>query len=671
MKHEDYTIGWVCALPMEVAAAVSLLDEKHEGLAIPAFDGNTYTLGRIGDHNVVIASLPAGALGSAAAAAVATSMAASFPRLRFALMVGIGGGVPNSEHDIRLGDVVVSTPNNIHGGVIQYDFGKAFAGGKFTKTGALHAPPPVLRVASAELRRKHLIGKSGLLHFNEESVKKYPALVNRYNYPGEERDLLFESTYKHPRFSSTCEHCDHDRLIRRPKRHSQTPAIHYGSIATGNVVIKDALVRDQLGAELGVLCIEMEAAGLMNSFPSLVIRGISDYSDSHKNKDWQFYAAFNAAAYAKEFICTVPAHAVQASDTVADTFDLDINSRDPFQSTDINSETSSVSNFSGATLVDESDQSLINTAAEEVAHVLLEDVRFKGLCSMGVIRQSPPVFRRNISTVLVDFGRTMRKTARTPLERAVAWILIHRRENIAFTIFETVSPAQDQAAKTLRLDQIPVAEQELLQQFINERFGMTQPKMSLQAVFQAEDVDYEAQEQAEVEKEDEDPPPELSLLVEPHNFQQILCESEASLGARKKLKLAVCPITSQQLEKVLQRHIPRDAGSHAVNCLIEWELLAYMDSESVLESELDSVFTITGDLDCAQAVRLGDYMSHRWTTGNAMLSAIKTLIGPFFHGIHGKNKGMSTNVATQSCGVNSVANKMSRSRTRHYHRTGN
>lgn len=663
MIHEDYTIGWVCALPMEVAAAIGMLDEEHEDLEIAAFDRNTYALGRIGKHNVVVASLPTVAMGpSAAAAAAASSMAISFPCLRFALMVGIGGGIPSSEHDIRLGDVVVSTPNNVHGGVIQYDFGKVFAGGRFTRTGTLNPPPQVLRWALTKLQEKYLTGEPDLLHFIEEFVKNHPKSGNRYNYPGKERDLLFESTYEHPGFSSTCERCDHDRIIQRPKRNSPTPEIHYGSIASGNVVIKDAMVRDQLGAELGVLCIEMEAAGLMDIFPSLVIRGISDYSDSHKNKDWQFYASVNAAAYAKELICTVPSHSVQASDTVADTFDLDINRGDPLQS--INSETSSVSS---ATLIDKSNHGLINTAAEEVAHVLLEDARFKGLCCIGVIRQTPPVFRRNISTVLVDFGKTMRKTARTPLERAVAWILVHRRDNIAFTIFETVSPVQDQAAKTLRLDQIPVGQKELLQRFIDERFGIMQPKMSQQAPLQAEDVAYEAQEQAEVEREDEDPPAELSSLAEPHKFQQILCEGEASWGARKKLKLAVCPIISQQLEKVLQRHIPRDASSHDVTCLIEWELLAYMDSESVLESELDSVFTITGDLDCARAVRLGDYMSNRWTTGNAMLSAIKKLIGPFFHGAHGKNKGMSKNVAAQSCGANSVADKMSRSRTRHYH----
>ena len=62
---------------------------------------------------------------------------------------------------------------------------------------------------------------------------------------------------------------------------------------------------------MGVLCVEMEAAGLMDDFPCLVIRGICDYADSHKNKRWQPYAAATAAAYAKELLSTIPAHVVE------------------------------------------------------------------------------------------------------------------------------------------------------------------------------------------------------------------------------------------------------------------------------------------------------------------------------------------------------------------------
>jgi hypothetical protein len=50
----------------------------------------------------------------------------------------------------------------------------------------------------------------------------------------------------------------------------------------------------------------MEAFGLMNHFPCLVIRGISDYADGHKNDKWRCYAALTAAAYAKELLLALP-----------------------------------------------------------------------------------------------------------------------------------------------------------------------------------------------------------------------------------------------------------------------------------------------------------------------------------------------------------------------------
>src|SRR2546430_16824381 len=124
LRREDYGVGWVCALPIELAAARVMLDEEHEHLGQDTNDTNLYTLGRIGEHNIVIACLPAGQTGTNSAAAVAVQMKSSFKSIRFGLMVGIGGGVPSDKADIRLGDVVISQPDNQHGGVVQHDFGK-------------------------------------------------------------------------------------------------------------------------------------------------------------------------------------------------------------------------------------------------------------------------------------------------------------------------------------------------------------------------------------------------------------------------------------------------------------------------------------------------------------------------------------------------------------------
>ena len=106
----------------------------------------------------------------------------------------------------------------------------------------------------------------------------------------------------------------------RPPRNDEVddPMVHYGLIASANQVMKDALIRDRLSEEKGVLCFEMEAAGLMNHFPCLVIRGICDYSDSHKNKEWQGYAAMTAAAYAKDVLSHVHPTQLETTRKISD-----------------------------------------------------------------------------------------------------------------------------------------------------------------------------------------------------------------------------------------------------------------------------------------------------------------------------------------------------------------
>jgi nucleoside phosphorylase len=119
-----------------------------------AQDRNNYVLGHIYSHNVVIACLPAGVDGTNAAAIVAVNILRTFKGLRFGLMVGIGGGIPNLDKgvDIRLGDVVVSQPDKTHGGVVQYDKGKSLEGGKFERKGALNKPLSLLLAALTSLQ---------------------------------------------------------------------------------------------------------------------------------------------------------------------------------------------------------------------------------------------------------------------------------------------------------------------------------------------------------------------------------------------------------------------------------------------------------------------------------------------------------------------------------------
>ncbi|KAH7119532.1 putative kinesin [Dendryphion nanum] len=314
LQATEYTVGWVCALPIELAAAQAILDEKHEGPPHDSFDSNLYTLGRIGSHSVVLICLPAGQMGTNPAAVAATRMLTRFKSIRFGLMVGVGGGVPSAETDIRLGDVVISQPYKQHGGVVQYDFGKTGRDGHMRRTGFLNAPPKVLLSAVSQLQADR--------HRNQSNLAANLALFDRlpdFSRAAAGLDVLFEASYNHGGEAS-CEQCNKEKVIqRKARKHEEEVVVHYGTIASGNQVMKDGVTRDRLSAELGgVLCFEMEAAGLMNDFPCLVIRGICDYADSHKNKAWQPYAAATAAACAKEVLSLIPAAEVAETESVGE-----------------------------------------------------------------------------------------------------------------------------------------------------------------------------------------------------------------------------------------------------------------------------------------------------------------------------------------------------------------
>ncbi|KAL5001020.1 hypothetical protein BDV10DRAFT_199592 [Aspergillus recurvatus] len=299
-KHDDYTIAWICALPLEMAAAKIMLDKVHPALPQPGTDHNAYTLGSIGKHNVVVACLPSGVYGITSAAIVMAHMLPTFPSLRFALMVGIGGGVPNKNSDIRLGDVVVSIPTANSGGVIQYDYGKTLRDGRLHRTGSLNKPPQYLLTAMSQIRSDTMAGDSWMKGNVAEVFHQYQESHEQFSRPA--KDWLFKSSYDDDSEFPDCSLCDQSHQVVRTPRETVEPTVHYGLIASGNQVMKDARTRDSIAKEIDIFCFEMEAAGLMDQLPCLVIRGVSDYCDSHKNKEWQGYAALSAVAYARALL---------------------------------------------------------------------------------------------------------------------------------------------------------------------------------------------------------------------------------------------------------------------------------------------------------------------------------------------------------------------------------
>lgn len=301
----SYTVAWVCALPLESAAAAEMLDEEHCDPRSRGSNTDQYVFGRVGNHNIVMACLPSGQMGNNSAADVAGRLTTAFPSIKFALMVGIGGGVPTASADIRLGDVVIGHPHSQYGGVVQHDFGKTGPNRQVQRTGFTNAPPKVLLHAIAKLRENHY-RRLNDISAHLSVFDRLPQFSRNTTGP----DVLFQATYEH-NGGDNCEGCNKQMIIERPKRESTEGVIHYGTIASGNQVMKDSVTRDRISAELGgVLCFEMEGAGLAGAFPSAVIRGICDYADSHKNKSWQSYAAATAAAVAKELLRVVPAEEI-------------------------------------------------------------------------------------------------------------------------------------------------------------------------------------------------------------------------------------------------------------------------------------------------------------------------------------------------------------------------
>lgn len=207
LATSDYTIGWVAALSIERAAAVAMLDEVHQKLPMKTGDSNNYAFGRIGDHNIVIASLPDDGYGKINAAIVAGNMHRTFPSLDVFLMVGIAGGAPGT-FDVRLGDVVVST------NLIQYDLGKALGENRFETIAIPLKPTKQLMTTVGALKAQHELDK----------VSKIPAILRRiaerrphmeeYTCREPLKDLLFESTYEHPESEGACDQCDHSRLVK-------------------------------------------------------------------------------------------------------------------------------------------------------------------------------------------------------------------------------------------------------------------------------------------------------------------------------------------------------------------------------------------------------------------------------------------------------------------------
>lgn len=345
-RREDFEIAILCALGVEYDA-VSLIfdefwDEDSGQYGRASGDFNNYKTGRIGKYNVVLAALPG--MGKANAAGAATSIRSSYGGVRLALLVGICGGVPRAgdgeDREILLGDVVISKT------IVQYDFGRQYSD-KFVRKNAVgdNLSKPNKDVRSLLVTFTTELGRKQLQQKTTDFLKQLQASAvggerqAKYGYPGVAEDKLFESSYRHKHrdspickcrdcngnsdpvcddaLNSSCDglECNDQYLVARERLkvkqqqleqdksdEIQKPAIHIGPVASGDKVMKSGEERDRIAEKEGIIAFEMEGAGVWEELPCIVVKGVCDYADCHKNKKWQDFAAATAASASKAIL---------------------------------------------------------------------------------------------------------------------------------------------------------------------------------------------------------------------------------------------------------------------------------------------------------------------------------------------------------------------------------
>ncbi|KAF3213719.1 hypothetical protein TWF106_009378 [Orbilia oligospora] len=333
--RQDFHIAIICALPIEYNA-ISLLidqwwDEGGNTYGRAQGDPNMYRNGRLGEHNVVLLLLPK--MGKSSAAGSTASLRSSYCNISLALLVGICGGVPYvGKREILLGDVIIGER------IFQYDFGRQYHNQHVPKAadegnmGNLNKDlSSLIAYFKTEPGRQEVQKNTAGYLATLQKISIETKCETNYRYPGISQDRLFPANYQHkhqePVECSSCigENetycrkadktacvdllCDDDMLVRRQRlkrkrnigseEEQQRPEVFVGNIASGDTVMRSSEHRDAIAIQGNLIAFEMEGAGAFDESPSLVIKGVCDYADSHKNKDWQPFAAATAASVAK------------------------------------------------------------------------------------------------------------------------------------------------------------------------------------------------------------------------------------------------------------------------------------------------------------------------------------------------------------------------------------
>ncbi|KAF5001729.1 hypothetical protein FDECE_10862 [Fusarium decemcellulare] len=309
LDPSNYKVAWIAPLEIEARAAMCLLDERHRG-RFPVNRGDDYVFqaGAMGGHNIIIATLPAGQeYGTGSAAALAGQVKKFFSNLWFGLLVGVAAGLPDlPARDIRLGDVLVGLPVGESAGLVPYDLGKETEDGfQPLRLGhSLAMTEPIVRAAIGSIKLQAPNDSEIFLPYYEK-IRDCEHATGTFADPGQDDDILYLA--------------GQEEAAERPRRSSsRRTRVWYGPIGSGDKLLKNAEKRNELRDRYGIIGLEMEAAGTMNRIPVGVIRGVCDYGDRHKNKNWQPYAAAMAASYARALLDEIPSSDASRASTTSE-----------------------------------------------------------------------------------------------------------------------------------------------------------------------------------------------------------------------------------------------------------------------------------------------------------------------------------------------------------------
>ncbi|XP_012940399.1 uncharacterized protein LOC101864404 isoform X2 [Aplysia californica] len=314
------TIAIITAQYCEKMAVDAMMESKTTYVRYKTEgESNVYTTGLIGEHKVVTTKLPA--IGHYRAAQISsgnttTRLLGTFQNIEHVFLVGCSGSVPHFtdyyKHG-RLGDVVISTCDDR--GYIYYYCDKIMQ----DKEGQIQYQLKTFSPRDLELQRLAEKLRDTLHHepnyapweqYIEEGQELLQSQEQDYTRPVRAKDRLYMGIGEGQVIEVQHPEAPDGEAIR------ESPTMRFGVFGAGRPV-KSEMSRHDFASRYGITSFDTEFDQVLESIVGnrkdsfMFVRGLADYVDGSKNKEWQPYAALSAAAVVKFIIMSLRNHQLE------------------------------------------------------------------------------------------------------------------------------------------------------------------------------------------------------------------------------------------------------------------------------------------------------------------------------------------------------------------------